>query len=113
MVRLLSVIECALDEMPFGALSKTSPLKPRSMSPELLDTLTTFLSEAMRTVTDDALLRKLSSTMTKYANVRGDFRYKVTAGHGPCKRVMPEHTTAAVRLLVTGGGDVYEAIDRA
>lgn len=77
MIKILNVAEAALDELSHGALSKTSPLKPKSITPELLDTLTEFLSEAMRTVTDQTLLQRLSSTMTKYANVRGEFRYKV------------------------------------
>ena len=77
MDRMIDIIDGALMDMPDGTLSKGSSLKPKSFTTGLMDTLSEFLADALRAAKVEGLQRKIAATVTKFANIRGDFRYKV------------------------------------
>ena len=102
MKSIMMIVDSTLSQMTHGTLSRTSSIKPRSFTPELMDTVTEFLAKALCAVEEEALQKQIAATVTRFASVRGDFRYQVA--HSPCqprtKSVQSTHNDCVVSAVL-------------
>jgi hypothetical protein len=77
--KVILIIDTALNELEAMSLARASSSKPRSFTPELMDQITEFLAKALHRAQEKPLQMQIANTVSRFASVRGDFRYHAAA----------------------------------